>query len=284
MSHTRLAHRHRLLIVPGVILIGLTASTVIAQAQSPTPEEALTDQTLRATYTADTPFPIAIDGNRALSNQSVAGPEASIVAEGSGEQALLGQVNRTRITDPAGLTEAPVDGARALLGKSPSAISIPPHGRAGRSSFYAEVRGGIATSASGDAEFGAVENPDRSSSAFVMSLGVCGPQSAILFTRRSGTPLGVGRYRISEAANGADEILALLLTGAPTRPTGVFRGQSGWLVVTATPDRFITGRFQLDATGFVVAEPRREDRHVSITGSFSATPASSSFRVCDDAE
>ena len=115
-------------------------------------------------------------------------------------------------------------------------------------------------------------------------LGCCSHQGAILFTRRSGTPLDVGRYRISERANGADEILALVLTGSPTRPTGAFRGQSGWLVVTAASDRSLTGRFQLDAIGFRAAEPEREDRPVNVTGSFSATAASSSFRVCEDAE
>jgi hypothetical protein len=52
------------------------------------------------------------------------------------------------------------------------------------------------------------------------------------------------------------------------------RGQSGWLVVTAASDRFITGRFQVDAIGFLAAEPQREDRHVNVTGSLSATAAS----------
>jgi len=157
-------------------------------------------------------------------------------------------------------------------------------GTTGPSAFHAEVRGDLTSTASGDAEFGTVQNPDRSSGAFVVSLGVCGEQSAILFTRRSGAPLAVGRYRISERANGADEILALVLTGSPTRPTGVFPGEAGWLVVTAASDRFIAGRFQLDAPGFVAADPRREGRQVNVTGTFSATTASSSFRVCGDGE
>ena len=155
---------------------------------------------------------------------------------------------------------------------------------AGLSSFHAEVRGDVTSTASGEAEFGAVQNPDRSSGTFVVSLGVCGEQSAILFTRRNGTPLDVGRYRISAGADGANEILALVLTGSPTRPTGVFPGESGWLVVTAASDRLIAGQFQIDAIGFAAAEPRREDRRVNVIGSFSATPASSSFRICEEAE
>ena len=153
-----------------------------------------------------------------------------------------------------------------------------------RSSFRAEVRGDVTNTAWGEAEFGAVQSPDHSSAAFVMSLGVCGEQSAILFTRRSGTPLAAGRYRVSERANGADEILALVLTGSATRPTGVFRGESGWLVVTAASDRLTAGQFEIDAIGFAAAEPGQEDRHVNVSGSFSAAAASSSFRVCEDRE
>jgi hypothetical protein len=151
------------------------------------------------------------------------------------------------------------------------------------SSFRAEVRGDVTSTAWGEAEFGAVQNPDRSSGAFVVSLGACSHHGAILFTRRSGAPLQVGRYRISAGADGANEILALVLTGSPTRPTGAFRGQSGWLIVTAASDRLVAGRFHIDAIGFLAAEPQREDRHVNVTGSVSATAASSSFRVCNDA-
>ena len=192
---------------------------------------------------------------------------------------------------PSGATTRGVDAApvlglagnRALLGV-PSAWLVDGAGAEPRSSFRAEVRGDASSTAWGEAEFGAVQTTDHSSAAFVVSLGVCGEQSAVLFTRRSGTPLAVGRYRISERANGADEILALVLTGSPTRPTGVFRGESGWLVVTAASDRFTAGQFQIDAIGFVAAEPGQEDRHVNVTGSFTAAAASSSFGVCEDGE
>jgi hypothetical protein len=145
------------------------------------------------------------------------------------------------------------------------------------SSFRAQIRGAIATSALGDAEFGAVPASDHTPAAFVVSLGVGSQRDAILFTRADGTPLGVGRYRISDRANGVDEVLALVLTGSTTTPTGVFRGQSGWLIVTAASERLLTGRFEVDGVGFLAAEPQREDRLVNLTGSFSATPAGSSF-------
>jgi len=176
-----------------------------------------------------------------------------------------------------------IAGNRALLGV-PSAVPVDAAGAEPRSSFRAEVRGDVISNARGGAEFGAVQNPDHSSGAFVVSLGVCCQQSAVLFTRRSGIPLAVGRYRISADADGENEILALVLTGSPTRPTGVFHGESGWLVVTAASDLFTAGQFHIDAIGFAAADPGQEDRHVNVTGSFTAAAASSSFRVCEDTE
>jgi hypothetical protein len=198
-------------------------------------------------------------------------PTRSIAA---GERALLGQVDHRPI-DPGHFTDAPIDGAGALLGRRPSRISLVPDGRAGRSSFRADVRGDVITSASGEAEFGAVEAVDDTSSGFVVSLGVRGSQSAILLTRMGGAPLDVGRYRISDRGNGADEVVALVMTGPPTSPSGVFRGRSGWLVVTAASDGLLSGRFHVDGVGFLAAEPRMEDRPVSVTGSFTATATGS---------
>lgn len=158
------------------------------------------------------------------------------------------------------------------IGASPaSTISRSGEATAAPSSFRAEVRTDLVTSLSGEAEFGAVGTADSSPGAFVVSLGVSSRRGAILFTRKTGTPLKVGRYRVSERANDADEILALVITGSATNPSGVFRGKSGWLIVTAASDRLLTGRFHVDGVGFVAPEPEVEDRPMIATGSFSAT-------------
>ncbi|MFL5402800.1 MAG: hypothetical protein ACJ8BF_08295 [Gemmatimonadales bacterium] len=184
-------------------------------------------------------------------------------------------------TDQVEATPGPlINGERALVGRiEKDDVQI-----GSRSSFHTEVRGDITSNAWGKAEFGAIDAVDESSATFVISLGVCGEQSAVLFTRRNGAPLAVGRYRISEPTESGDEIMALVLTGSPTRPTGVFRGQSGWLVVDGASDQLIAGQFEIDAVGFTAAEPEHENQHVSVTGSFSATTGSSSFRICEDAE
>jgi len=218
-------------------------------------------------------------------------PDRTIMRHIAVDYAVAGTPGGTTTgrADPARVLR--INGERALLRQVESqpllgvrsALPVDGVGAERQSSFHAEVRGDVASSASGEAEFGAVQSPDGSSGAFVVSLGACSQQGSILFTRRSGAPLEVGRYRISAAAEGQDEILALLLTGSPTHPTGAFRGESGWLVVTAASDRLITGRFHVDAIGFLATEPQREDRHVNVTGSLSAA-ASSSFRVCQDSD
>jgi len=254
-------------------LLGATILIVASTAQAQTPERALLSHA---------PASYSIAGTR--SGTATGRVDAAAAIRITGERALLGEVDsRARPAEPASFMDPPIDGSLAHMGKWPSALPVAPRGVERRSSFRAEVRGAVATRASGDAEFGAVRSPDHCPGAFVVSLGVHSDRGAILFTRMNGTPLGVGRYRISEAADGADEILALILTGSATRPIGVFRGQSGWLIVTAASERLLAGRFQIDGVGFRAAEPERDDRRVSATGSFSAAAASSSFRLCEDA-
>ena len=243
---------------------------------------------LASTAFAQTPYRtvmrhIAVDyaNGGTPSGTTTQGVDAAPALRITGDRALLSQAeNRSRPPESASFTDAPIDGSRVLMAKGPAASPVDAGGKGPLSSFRAELRGDVTSSARGEAEFGAVQNPDHFSGAFVLSLGACSPQGAILFTRRSGTPLAVGRYRISAGAEGENEVMAMVLTGGPTSPTGAFHGESGWLIVTAASDGVITGRFEVDAVGFVAAEPQREDRRVNITGSFSAS-AGSSFRVCE---
>jgi len=66
------------------------------------------------------------------------------------QRALLREVDdRPRPAEPANITDRPIDGSRALMAKWPSALPVAPRGVEGPSSFHAEVRGAVATSASG---------------------------------------------------------------------------------------------------------------------------------------
>jgi hypothetical protein len=218
---------------------------------------------------SSTPTGASIDRSFSAAGSAQAG--AASVVRVAGEQALIGRSPHPAVPkDHHGVTEAPIDGARALMGRWASAASISSE-KFRRSAFIAALSAIDAGSATGEAEFGPVPSGNATPSAFVVSLGGRGNQSAILFSRASGTPLGVGRYHISDRGDGTDEILALIMTGSATNPTGVFRGKSGWLIVTASSDRLLTGRFHVDGVGFVAAEPEVEDRPIIATGSFSAT-------------
>jgi hypothetical protein len=138
------------------------------------------------------------------------------------------------------------------------------------SSFFAELHGDLHASSRGAARFGAVEG-GAGGSKFTLSLGADGPDGSVLFTRTNGARLTPGTYAISGRDDGTDEIRALVMTGSATRPTGVFRGQSGYLIVTSATDNVIRGRFQVVATGFLASDPADESRPMKATGMFTAT-------------
>ena len=147
-----------------------------------------------------------------------------------------------------------------------------PVGSAGEeySSFLGEVHGAMTAIPRGDATFGSVPAEDGRPGSFSLSLGARGNDGAVLFTRASGARLSIGTYQVSANDDGTDDIRALVVTGSPTRPTGVFQAQSGELVITLVSDSTIRGFFRLEATGFLATEPEREDRTVSAAGTFAA--------------
>jgi hypothetical protein len=139
------------------------------------------------------------------------------------------------------------------------------------SSFLGEVHGAMTATPRGDAAFGSVPAVDGHPGAFNLSLGARGEDGAVLFSRSSGARLSIGTYAVSARDDGADDVRALVVTGSPTRPTGVFQARSGELVITAVSDSTIRGFFRLEATGFLASEPDREDRTVTAAGTFAAT-------------
>jgi hypothetical protein len=139
------------------------------------------------------------------------------------------------------------------------------------SSFLGEVHGAMTATPRGDATFGTVPAVDGRPGSFSLALGARGEDGAVLFSRSSGTRLSIGTYAISARGGGGDDVRALVLTGSPTRPTGVFQADRGELVITSVSDSTIRGFFRLEATGFLASEPGREDRTVSAAGTFAAT-------------
>jgi len=138
------------------------------------------------------------------------------------------------------------------------------------SSYLAEIHGDLHVSTRGEAKFGLVEAVDGTPAVFTLSLGANGSDGSVLFTRTNGTRFVPGTYSIG-GRDSADEILALVMTGSATRPTGVFRGKSGYLIVTSATDNVISGRFQVEGTGFLASNPDDESRPIKATGMFRAT-------------
>jgi hypothetical protein len=140
-----------------------------------------------------------------------------------------------------------------------------------RPAFSAEIIGDIAARTSGPARFGVTGGTEDVPAVFTISLGANAEDGSVLFTRRSGERLSPGTYTISAREDGTDDLRALVMTGSATRPTGVFQGRSGTMVVTSASDQEIRGTFRIEALGFLAAQPDVEDRPVKVTGSFTAS-------------
>jgi hypothetical protein len=141
----------------------------------------------------------------------------------------------------------------------------------GHPAFRAEIAGDVAARPTGDARFGVTGGTEGAPAVFTISLGAGGNTGSILFTRRSGAPLVPGTYKITDRDDRTDDLRALVMTGSARRPTGVFQGQRGSLVVTYASEREIRGSFRLEATGFLAAAPEVEDRPITASGLFTAS-------------
>jgi hypothetical protein len=175
---------------------------------------------------------------------------------------------RGRTTTTAlGLSSVIVLTLAAFTGAArPTILAVPTES----SSFLGELHGDLHASPHGTARFGAVEGR-AGATMFTLSLGADGPDGSVLFTRTNGGRLTPGTYAVSGRDDGSDEIRALVMTGPATRPTGVFRGQSGHLTITSATHNVIRGRFRVQATGFLASDPADESRPMKATGTFTAT-------------
>ena len=155
-------------------------------------------------------------------------------------------------------------GAALLL--SATAVAMPE----GPASYVAELHGAATATLRGTAEFGQARGSHDSP--FVITLGARAEDGAVVLTRWDGSRPWAGEYRITESPS-ADGIQALVITGSTTRPTGVFRARRGTIAITSSSLRHMAGRFEMDAVGFLAAEPDREDRELRVRGSFTANPS-----------
>lgn len=143
-------------------------------------------------------------------------------------------------------------------------------GAARPSWFEARTTGAKMLTLRGAAEFGSGASSPADRAPFVVTLGADSPTGAVLFTRPGGTRPEPGVYRIGVAGEGA--VHAMVVTGSPTQPTGVFRAHSGTLTVTESRGDFMAGYFEMEAVGFEAANTADEDRELTVRGVFTAAP------------
>jgi hypothetical protein len=137
-------------------------------------------------------------------------------------------------------------------------------------SFNAVLTGDVKTTISGDARFGQVRGGPSAPDVFSLTLGADSRRGAVLFTYPARSGLHVGSYRVAEAGVREGDLQALVVVGSANHPEGVFRGTAGTLTITSVSDVEITGLFAVDADGFLASAPARENRPVSVSGSFIA--------------
>lgn len=136
------------------------------------------------------------------------------------------------------------------------------------SMFEAETHGAIQVDPSGSAEFATMAN--KGAPLFTLSMGAYSEQGAIVLTRGGSRP-EAGVYPVSSnwSERGSD-FHGLVVTGSPSKPTGVFHARSGSVTITSSTADRISGTFELHGTGFLADSPENEDRELVVTGSFSA--------------
>jgi hypothetical protein len=157
--------------------------------------------------------------------------------------------------------------ATALLMSSSLAMSPP---TPPTPAYEAHLTGALSLELRGaTAEFGTAPGEPGP---FVVTLGATSEEGALVFTRWDGSRPGAGTYQITDEP-AAEGIQVLVVTGSPTRPTGVFRARHGSLTITSSGLRGLSARFQMDAVGFLASQPEREDRELSVRGSFAASPS-----------
>jgi hypothetical protein len=139
------------------------------------------------------------------------------------------------------------------------------------SSFRAAVRGAVGIAVNGEAEFGPAWSSEGNT--FSLTMGTDG-DAAIVLSRGDVARPGTGVYHLTPATARDDGAFhGVVITGVPSKPTGVFRIKSGTVTITSSSLERITGSFEMQAEGFLAQDMDDETRTVTVSGTFSASPS-----------
>jgi hypothetical protein len=133
-------------------------------------------------------------------------------------------------------------------------------------SYEARLAGAVTGTLRGAVDHGGPATEAHPQS-YVITLGAYSRDGALVFSRWNGAQPSAGSYTITGEPT-EDGLTALVVTGSPTRPDGAFRADRGTVTITHSSPTGLAGDFELYARGFGVADPDRDDREVTVRGSF----------------
>lgn len=136
------------------------------------------------------------------------------------------------------------------------------------SAFTANISGGVNHSLSGLAAF--AENGAE----FAFGLALTdSTNGTITFGRDAGSALGPGSYQLGDLSTGEapapEDLLAVVFTGPPSHPEGIFVSKSGTLTISKRTATTLEGSFQFTATGFFMDAPE-EQIDITVSGTYTA--------------
>lgn len=134
------------------------------------------------------------------------------------------------------------------------------------SSYELRVSGAVAVSERGKPEHGFAGTPQEPY--YTITLGGAAGAAAVVFTRAGSALPGVGTYPVGEDQLMGNGFSALVITGMPSHPTGIFRVESGTLHITSSTSDALAGRFELRARGYLLHSPAKESWEVTAEGRF----------------
>ena len=138
--------------------------------------------------------------------------------------------------------------------------------------FTLDTTGAVRVAAVGqDARYGVIA--DEGPSILTVSLGATGRGSALQLRMRGTTLPAPGRYPIGTG------VQAFLAAGSPEHPLGWFHGESGTVTITRAAGGQLSGSFEIEARGFLAADPTDAERWVTVTGSFEAEGESTATAI-----
>jgi autotransporter-associated beta strand protein len=134
--------------------------------------------------------------------------------------------------------------------------------------FTLELSGAVTLKTAGRVEHGSAGT--ASEPYYTITLGGRDGEAAVVFTRRTPVTVTAGRYLVGEGQLANDGFGALIITGPPSHPTGVFQVQHGVLRLNRSGPAQLTGEFELHAAGFLSESPEQDDWQVTAKGRFAA--------------